>query len=60
MRCGKYVTFTVMKVGRRLRGRFRCRWDDDIKVDLKETEWNDVEISHLAQARENGWLLLPL
>jgi hypothetical protein len=32
----EYVTFTVMKVGRRLRGRSRRRQDDDIKVDLKK------------------------
>jgi len=36
MTCGKYVTFTVMKFGRRLRGRPRYRQDDDIKVDLKK------------------------
>jgi hypothetical protein len=36
MTCGKYATFKVMKVGRRLRGRSRRRQDDDIKVDLKK------------------------
>jgi hypothetical protein len=36
MTCGRYVTFTVIKVGRILRGRSRSRQNDDIKVDLKK------------------------
>jgi hypothetical protein len=47
-----------MKVGRKLHGKSRCRWDDNIKVDLKEIEWDDVEISHLAQARKKWWAVV--
>jgi hypothetical protein len=28
--------------GRRL-GRTRCRWEDDIKIELRETGWDDMD-----------------
>jgi hypothetical protein len=30
-------------------GRPRCRWVDNIKVDLVEVGWGDVDWIHLAQ-----------
>jgi hypothetical protein len=32
-----------------LKGRDHFRWEDDIKIDLKETEWEIVDWTHLAQ-----------
>jgi hypothetical protein len=36
---------------KRLLGRPRCRWEDDIKRDLKETGREDVDWYFLAQNR---------
>jgi hypothetical protein len=32
--------------------RSKCRWEDRIKLDLRETGWEGVEWSHLAQDRD--------
>jgi hypothetical protein len=37
--------------GRRLLGRPRRRWEDNIKIDLREIGFGDVEWIHLAQDR---------
>jgi hypothetical protein len=38
--------------GRRPLGRPRRRWEDDIKMDLRETGFGDVDWIHLAQDRD--------
>jgi hypothetical protein len=38
--------------GRRPLGRPRCRWQDNIKMDLRETGFGDVDWMHLAQDRD--------
>jgi hypothetical protein len=38
--------------GKRLLGRPRRRWEDGIKMDLRETGWGDVEWIHLDQDRD--------
>jgi hypothetical protein len=43
--------------GKRLRGRPRCRWVDNIRIDLGEVGWGDVDWIGLAQDRNNGELL---
>jgi hypothetical protein len=35
--------------GKRILGRPRCRWVDNIKMDLKEVGWNGVDWIELAQ-----------
>ena len=35
--------------GKRLLETCKCRWEDNIKNDLKEICWEDVEWIHLAQ-----------
>jgi hypothetical protein len=30
-------------------GRPKCRWEDNIKIDVREIEWSDVDWIHLAQ-----------
>jgi hypothetical protein len=43
--------------GTRQRGRLRCRWEDNIRIDLKGTGWEDVDWIRLAQDR-NQWQVL--
>jgi hypothetical protein len=38
--------------GKRALGRPRCRWEDGLKMDLRETGWRGVEWIHLAQDRD--------
>jgi hypothetical protein len=38
--------------GKRPLGRPRCRWEDGIKMDLREIGWGGVEWIHLAQDRD--------
>jgi hypothetical protein len=40
--------------GKRPLGRHRCRWEDNIKMDLKEIEWENVDWMHLDRDR-NRW-----
>jgi hypothetical protein len=37
--------------GRRLLGRLRCRWLNDVRMDLAEVAWGDVDWIGLAQDR---------
>jgi hypothetical protein len=38
--------------GRRPLGRPRCRWEDNIKMDLQEVEWGGMDWIELAQDRD--------
>jgi hypothetical protein len=40
--------------GKRPLGRSRCRWEDGIRMDLREIGWESVEWIQLAQDR-NRW-----
>jgi hypothetical protein len=44
--------------GKKPLGRLRHRWEDGIKMDLRETGWEDVEWIHLAQDRDQWWALV--
>jgi hypothetical protein len=43
--------------GKRPLGRPRHRWEDNIKMDLREIEWEGVEWIHMVQDREQ-WCAL--
>jgi hypothetical protein len=43
--------------GKRLLGGPRCRWVDNVRMDLKEMGWGDVDWIGLAQDR-NRWRAL--
>jgi hypothetical protein len=43
--------------GKRPLGRPRCRWEDNIRMDLGEVGWGDVDWTGLAQDR-NRWRAL--
>jgi hypothetical protein len=38
--------------GKRLRGRFRHRWEDNIRMDLREVGREGVDWMHMAQDRD--------
>jgi hypothetical protein len=39
-------------------GRPRSRWEDNIRMDLREMEWEGVNWMHLAQARDQWQVLV--
>jgi hypothetical protein len=39
--------------GKRPLGRHRCKWEDNIKMCLREIGWRDVGWIHLAQDRDH-------
>jgi hypothetical protein len=44
--------------GRRPLGRPRRRWEDNIKMDLREIMFEDVDWIHWAQDRDRWWALV--
>jgi hypothetical protein len=44
--------------GKRPFGRSRCRWQDNIRTDLREIWWEGVDGVHMAQDRDQGWDLV--
>jgi hypothetical protein len=38
-------------------GRQRCRWVDNIKIDLREIGWHGMDWIDLSQKRDSGELL---
>jgi hypothetical protein len=49
---GSYNILVGRPEGRRPLGRPRCRWEDNIKMDLREIRFGDVDWIHLAQDRD--------
>jgi hypothetical protein len=49
--------FWTDTVGKRPRGRYRRRWEDNIRMDLREVGCDVVDWMHLAQDRDGGGLL---
>jgi hypothetical protein len=49
---GAYNIFVGMPEGRRPLGRPRHRWEDNIKMDLREIGFRDVDWIHWAQDRD--------
>jgi hypothetical protein len=43
--------------GKRSLGTPRRRWEDDIKMDLREAGWWNMDCTHLAQDKDQ-WLVL--
>jgi hypothetical protein len=46
-----YRIFVGNPAGKRTLGRLRRRWEDNIKIYLGVTEWDDMNWIHLAQDR---------
>jgi hypothetical protein len=49
---GAYNVLVGKPEGRRPLGRPRLRWEDNIKMDLREIGFGDVDCIHLAQDRD--------
>jgi hypothetical protein len=47
-----YKVLVGKKEGKRLRGRSRRKWEDNIKIDLKEIEWGTVDWINLAEDKD--------
>jgi hypothetical protein len=44
--------------GKRPLGRSWCRWEDNIRKNVREIWWKVVELIHLAQDREQWWAVV--
>jgi len=44
--------------GKRPLRRPRCRWEDCIRLDLRELGWEGVDLMHLVQNRDQLWALV--
>jgi hypothetical protein len=55
---GAYNILVGRLEGRRPRGRPKRRWEDNIKIDLWEIGFGDVDWIHLAQDRDGWWALV--
>jgi len=54
----KRIQIFVRKTWRKKRlERPRCKWEDNIRKDLGETGWEDVDLMHLARRGTSGGLL---
>jgi hypothetical protein len=51
-RRGVYRVFVVNPEGKRPHGRPRCRWEDNIKMDLQEVGCEGMDWIDLAQDRD--------
>ena len=49
---GAYGVSVGKPKGRRPLGRPRRRWEDNIKMDLREVRWGDIDWADLAQDRD--------
>jgi hypothetical protein len=47
-----YTNLVGNSGGKRPLGISRCRWEDDITMDLREIGWEGVDWRHLAQGRD--------
>jgi len=39
-------------------GRHRCRWEDNVRMGLREIGWEGMDWMHLAQVRDQWWALM--
>jgi hypothetical protein len=52
--------YTHLSDGNRTLVRPRCRWEDNIKMDLREIELENVDWIHVAQDRGRWWNLVNM
>jgi hypothetical protein len=53
-----HTIFSLEKTERKTAlGRPTRRWEDNIRMDLREMRWEDVDWMHLAQVGTSGGLL---
>jgi hypothetical protein len=57
-RRGAYKVSVRRPVRKRLLGRPRHRWEDNIKIDIHEVGWGGMDWIDLAQDRDRYWALV--
>jgi hypothetical protein len=57
-KCRYYSNVIENVKGKRPFRRPRHRWEDNIRVDLREIAWNDANWIHLTQDRDQRWALV--
>jgi hypothetical protein len=60
MKRNAYTIIVGKPEGKRLIQRLRCRWEDNIKIDLREIGWDDMNWIHLAQNRDQWQTLVNM
>jgi hypothetical protein len=55
-----YIFFVRKPDGKRPLGRLRCRWEDNIRMDLREVGWESVDWMHVVQDRDQWQALVNL
>jgi hypothetical protein len=55
---GVYRVLVEKPEGKRALGRSRCRWENNIKMDLQEVGCGGMDWIGLAQHRDSWWALL--
>jgi hypothetical protein len=55
---GMYRVLVGKPDGKRPLGRPRCRWEDDIKMDLQVVGCGDMDWIELVQNRDRWWALV--
>jgi hypothetical protein len=57
-RRGVYRASVVKREGRRLLGRCRHKWEDNIKIDLEDMEWIGIDWIDMSQDKDGWWALV--
>ena len=57
-RRGVYRLLVGKPEGKRPLERPRCRWEDNIKMDLQEVGWGGMDWIDLAEDRDRWWALV--
>jgi len=57
-RRGAYGVLVWTPEGKRLLGRPRHRWEDNINIDLQEVGWGAMDWIDLAENRDSWWALM--
>jgi len=57
-RSGVYRVSVGKPEGKRPRGRHRCRWEDNIKMELQEVGCGGVDWIEVAQNRDRWWAVV--
>jgi hypothetical protein len=53
-----YAGFWWGNLGKKTIGRPRCRWEDNIKMDMQVVECGGIDWMDLAQDRDRWWALV--
>jgi hypothetical protein len=53
-----YIVLVGEPEGKRLLGRSRHRWEDNIRMDVREVIWGGVDWKHLTQHRDQWQVLV--